>query len=125
MLKVIRSDEHEKKSLRNKFIERISKNCLTKKDYLVIATTFVIMLTSILFLFIYQNEFLQWHSTKLSTWWGVIIYSLGLALLIVKTSFLFYLGYLFIKYKPVKNIADVDLPTCTIIVPAYNEGKLV
>lgn len=125
VLKVIRSDEHEKKSLRNKFIERISKNCLTKKDYLVIATTFVIMLTSILFLFIYKSEFLQWHSTKLSTWWGVIIYSLGLALLILKTSFLFYLGYLFIKYKPVKNVADVDLPTCTIIVPAYNEGKLV
>lgn len=124
-LKIIESGTKEKRQERNKFIERISKNCLTKKDYLVITSSFVIMIASILFLFIYQNEFLQWHNSKLSTLWGVVIYSLGLALLIIKSSFLVYLGYLYIKYKAVKNVSDGDLPKCTVIVPAYNEGKLV
>lgn len=36
-----------------------------------------------------------------------------------------YSSYLYLKYKPVESVSDDLLPTCTIIVPAYNEGKLV
>ena len=34
-LKVIHSEKVKKKQDRNKFLERISKNCLTKKDYMI------------------------------------------------------------------------------------------
>lgn len=124
-LKVIHSEKVKKKQDRNKFLERISKNCLTKKDYMIIGASFVTMLASILFLIIYENEILEWHNAKLETWWGVAIYSIGLSLLILKIIFLSYMGYLYIKYKPIKNVSDDELPKCTVIVPAYNEGKLV
>ncbi len=125
VLKVVHSEKAQKKIARNKFIARISQNCLTKKDYFTICASFIIMLSSILFLIVYQNEVLQWHNSKLETWWGVIIYCIGLSLLILKISFLTYLGYLYIKYKPVKSVQNSELPKCTVIVPAYNEGKLV
>tara|TARA_R110000751_G_scaffold192331_3_gene297936 strand:- start:38 stop:1183 length:1146 start_codon:yes stop_codon:yes gene_type:complete len=33
--------------------------------------------------------------------------------------------YKFFKYKPIDSVTDEELPTVTIIVPAYNEGKQV
>ncbi len=38
---------------------------------------------------------------------------------------LVYILYLYVKYKPVKSVSDEELPTVTVIVPAYNEGELV
>ena len=32
---------------------------------------------------------------------------------------------LFLKYKTISSVTDEELPTCTVIVPAYNEGKQV
>jgi hyaluronan synthase len=40
-------------------------------------------------------------------------------------GFLAYIARLFFRYKPVSSVTDEELPTCTVIVPAYNEGKLV
>ena len=105
-MKVIHSEKLKKKQDRNKFLERISKNTLTKEDYIIIGVSFVIMLASILFLIIYENEILEWHNAKLESWWGVAIYSIGLSLLILKIIFLSYMGYLYIKYKPIKNVSD-------------------
>lgn len=36
-----------------------------------------------------------------------------------------YNVYLYFQYKPIESVSDELLPTCTVIVPAYNEGKLV
>ena len=38
-------------------------------------------------------------------------------------AFLLVLAYFF--YKPHRALSDEELPTCTVIVPAYNEGKTV
>ncbi|MFN4198772.1 MAG: glycosyltransferase family 2 protein, partial [Flavobacterium sp.] len=43
----------------------------------------------------------------------------------LKVCFLLYILYLFLRYRPVKSVSDEELPTCTVIVPAYNEGELV
>jgi hyaluronan synthase len=32
---------------------------------------------------------------------------------------------LVVKYRPIAGVADDQLPTCTIVVPAYNEGRQV
>lgn len=32
---------------------------------------------------------------------------------------------LVLKYKPIPSVSDDQLPTCTIVVPAYNEGRQV
>jgi Glycosyltransferases, probably involved in cell wall biogenesis len=32
---------------------------------------------------------------------------------------------LVLKYRPIPGVSDDQLPTCTIVVPAYNEGRQV
>ena len=119
------SEKLKKRDARNKFIERISKNCLKKKDYVVIMGAFIIMVASIGMMFIFQNEFLAWHTSRLQTIIGLIIYVIGLSASILSLLFLVYLAFLYSKYKVVENIPDDQLLKCTVIVPAYNEGKLV
>lgn len=41
------------------------------------------------------------------------------------TVFGFWRLYLALRYKPVPTVADVHLPKLTVVVPSYNEGKLV
>lgn len=50
---------------------------------------------------------------------------LATSLFIYKALFFMYTAYNYFKYKPVESVSDVQLPTCTVIVPAYNEGKQV
>jgi hyaluronan synthase len=47
------------------------------------------------------------------------------ALLVFKFSFFGYLFVAFLRYKPAAPVCSSKLPTCTVIVPAYNEGILV
>jgi hyaluronan synthase len=47
------------------------------------------------------------------------------ALLLFKASFFMYTLYKYFRYKPIASVSDKELPTCTVIVPAYNEGKQV
>ena len=42
-----------------------------------------------------------------------------------KVSFFIYKAYNYFKYKPIASVSDKELPTITVIVPAYNEGKQV
>lgn len=115
----------EKRINRNEFLAHISKNCLNKRDYGVIGVILFAMIAAIFFRVNWHQEFLQWHVSRLSTTLGTLLYSAGVTLLGLNVLFLFYLIYLAFKYKEVNNIADDVLPHCTVIVPAYNEGKLV
>src|SRR5690554_1256951 len=50
---------------------------------------------------------------------------LGFILLGIKVGFLGYLSYLYFKYRAIQSVSDEALPSCSVIVPAYNEGHLV
>ena len=56
--------------------------------------------------------------------WFVLMI-IGFSLLTIKLSFITYILFLYLKYKVVKPVSDSELPLCTVIVPAYNEGELV
>ncbi len=43
----------------------------------------------------------------------------------VVTGFSFWRLFLALRYKPVPTVADARLPKLTVVVPSYNEGKLV
>ena len=115
----------QKRILRNNFINRISKNCLIKQDYIVITLVIVMMFIAIFYRINWHQDFLNWHKTQLSTILGTLIYSFGVIIFIANILFLIYLVYLSNRYKEVEEISDDFLPFCTVIVPAYNEGKLV
>ncbi|WP_370520214.1 glycosyltransferase [Flavobacterium sp. xlx-214] len=124
-LKVVRNDAQSQKVARSKFLESMSLNSLKRKDYLVVALTFSLMLTSVWFFVQFQPELEKLHFERMNTWWGAAINYVAVTLLVLQLAFLSYLIILYIKYKAVKPVADELLPTCTVIVPAYNEGKLV
>lgn len=124
-LKVVRNDAATKKAERSHFLDQISLNSLKKTDYLIVAATFVLMLTSVWFFANFQTELEKLHFERMKTWWGATINYVALTLLVTQLTFLAYLLYLYVKYKVVKPVSNDELPTVTIIVPAYNEGKLV
>lgn len=110
---------------RANFLDQLSFNSLKSKDYFVIIGTLIVMVAS-LFAFIYfKPDIEQLHFERMSTWWGATINYIAITLLVLQLAFLAYLVILYIKYKPIKSVTDEELPLCTVIVPAYNEGRLV
>ncbi|MCM8570420.1 glycosyltransferase family 2 protein [Gramella jeungdoensis] len=95
------------------------------KGVLVRATSFMLLLTAAYLVYILQNDFTQYNLERLDSDWGFIFFMVATSLFIFKAGFFIYNLYLYWRYKPVKSVTDDLLPTCTVIVPAYNEGKQV
>jgi len=94
-------------------------------DLLILAGSILLMLGAVFLAFKLQPHFEQIRLDRLSTTWGMTFTILGITLLVFKVSFLLYILFLYLRYRPVKSVSDELLPTCTVIVPAYNEGELV
>jgi len=92
---------------------------------LVLIGTFILLIGAAFLVYQLQPEFDLLHEERLKSPWGLAIIIVSLTLLLVKGSFFIYNLFLYFKYKPVKSVSDDLLPTVTVIVPAYNEGKLV
>lgn len=92
---------------------------------MVIIGTFILMLTGTFFVYQLQPQFDEWYQERINSAWGNTVIIISLVLLAIKGSFFLYDLYLYFRYKPVKSVANDLLPVCTVIVPAYNEGKLV
>jgi hyaluronan synthase len=69
---------------------------------------------------VYTARYLLWESG-----WGSLFFILGGLFLFINTSALIWHAVLFFKYRPALPCDVRTLPKCTVIVPAYNEGKLV
>ena len=94
-------------------------------EYGILAVTFILLFSSIYAVYLLQPEFEHLHWQQMNSSFGMVIIGIGLFLLSVAVCFLAYLLVLYLRYKPITSVSDDLLPTCTIIVPAYNEGKLV
>ncbi|MGE5944394.1 MAG: glycosyltransferase [Flavobacteriales bacterium] len=105
-----------------RFIGKIASN---PTDYVVFASTYLLMFGSVFLVFKLEDDFYEFHTNMLSTTIGTIFYIVTLMLLMFKLSFLVFLFFKYLQYKPIDSVSDDDLPSCTVIVPAYNEGKLV
>ena len=57
--------------------------------------------------------------------YGSFYISIGQFLLIINLAAFVWRVVLFLKYRPTEGCDDAALPTCTVIVPAYNEGRMV
>lgn len=60
-----------------------------------------------------------------TTSWGAVYVGVARLILVGEILFLIYMIYQLFRYKPIESVPDHQLPKCTIIVPAYNEGALV
>lgn len=104
---------------------RMAEASLSSIDYLVLVSTFLLMFVAVFLMYELHPYFHQIHLERMDTTWGFSLFMITSTLLAFKLTFLLYIFILYLRYKPVLSVDDNDLPTCTVIVPAYNEGKLV
>jgi hyaluronan synthase len=98
---------------------------MTSKVRLVQIGTALLLLLGVYGVYKLQADFEQLHLERLNSVWGITALVLSASLLLYKISFFLFNLFLYLTYKPVPSVSDEELPTCTVIVPAYNEGKLV
>ncbi len=111
--------------LKNKFVRNITDAALTTTDYAILFSTLLLLFGGIFLVYQLQPYFEKIHLARMKTFSGQMLAFITISLLIVQVAFLVYILYLYTKYKPIKSVSDYLLPTCTVIVPAYNEGELV
>lgn len=112
-------------SLKKRILRFIGKIIENPTDYVVFASTYILMFGAVFLVFELEDDFYAFHTNMLSSTAGTIFYTTTLVLLVFKLSFLLFLFIKYLQYKPVDSVSDDELPNCTIIVPAYNEGRLV
>ncbi|NRD20834.1 glycosyltransferase family 2 protein [Winogradskyella eckloniae] len=108
----------------NSFLNSTSK---TENPYnkIVLISSFLLFVIGIYFLYVFHNDFELFRAKKTSTTLGYSFITLATSLFIFKVAFFIFKAYNYFKYKPIETVSDDELPTVTVIVPAYNEGKQV
>ncbi len=114
----------------NPNITNPSENKTTKKrtnpwGVFVLASTFFLMLVATYLFFYLNTDFADFHDERVNSTWGYVFIIVATALLIFKAGFFAYTLYRYFRYKAIPSVSNEELPTCTVIVPAYNEGKQV
>ena len=104
---------------------RIERFISNSSSSFILVGTFLLMLGAVSLFFILAPYFERIHLERMSSTWGIVLMIIGFSLLTIKLSFITYILFLYLKYKVVKPVSDSELPLCTVIVPAYNEGELV
>ena len=84
------------------------------------STLFLVLLVLVIAFSRFSLEsFEAFHSIRLFALFGLGVLGINI----------FYYGFLMflacLRYRPRRTLSDGELPTCTVIVPAYNEGKSV
>ncbi|MHA7057245.1 glycosyltransferase family 2 protein [Aquimarina sp. M1] len=94
-------------------------------SFLILLGTFLLLFGAASLFYFFQPYFEEIHLERMNTVWGIGLMIAGLTLLLIKVSFLVYIFRLYLRYKETNAVTDKELPLCTVIVPAYNEGALV
>jgi hyaluronan synthase len=95
------------------------------KSVFVLLSTIALLLSAAYLVYYFQPHFDLLRAERLSTSLGKAFQVFALSLLAFQTGFFLFNVYLYFRYKPIASVTDEALPTCTVIVPAYNEGKQV
>jgi hyaluronan synthase len=103
----------------------VKKAAMKPRDIAVIITTFSLMIGASAVVYLLHDDFEAIRLNRINSIGGIALLVLAASLLIFKIAFLIYILLLFIRYKPVQSVSDEALPSITVIVPAYNEGKQV
>ncbi len=105
--------------------ENYKRASFTKRHLFTLAGTFLLLIGGALSVYLLQTQFQEMNFSRMNTVGGMVLLILTSSLLIFRLGFLAYIAKLFFRYKPVNSVSNEELPTCTVIVPAYNEGRQV
>lgn len=105
-----------------RIFEKIKNNYVTG---IIKFGSLTVLIIAAFILYELQDYYVDMYYGRISGSFSNILIGLSMFLIVFKAVYLVYFFNLFLKYKPVSDIADDDIPSCTVIVPAYNEGRLV
>jgi hyaluronan synthase len=94
-------------------------------DLLVLFSTFLILFGAVGLFYALRPQFELQQLNRLKTGWGTAFIGISMLLLAFRLSFYLVMFVLHRRYKPMVSVSDEALPMVTVIVPAFNEGKLV
>lgn len=125
--KILASAKSKTQKLSNSFSLFLSTKSKIESPYnkIIFFSSFLLLILGIYFLSVFHNDFEQFSAIKASTTLGYTFIVIAIGLFIFKATFFVFKAYNFIKYKPIETVSNKELPTVTVIVPAYNEGKQV
>lgn len=112
----------------NKEIASTPKTTTSKSaiaNRIVLLATMLLLIGGAALVYYLQPHFYNFNQSRINSPIGLIFLIITTGLLVFKVLFLLYNAYLYLQYKPIASVSDELLPTCTVIVPAYNEGNLV
>jgi hyaluronan synthase len=92
---------------------------------IILSSTMVLLIMGAILVYFQQPDLYRFNQSRMNSPVGFAFLAVTIALLVFKAGFLVYNVYLYFQYKAIESVSDELLPTCTIIVPAYNEGNLV
>ncbi|MBQ0736475.1 glycosyltransferase family 2 protein [Aquimarina celericrescens] len=104
---------------------RLEKSIANASSSFILIVTFVLLFGAASLFYFLQPYFEEIHLERMNTPWGITLMITGISLLAIKISFIGYILFLYLRYKVIGSISNKELPLCTVIVPAYNEGELV
>ena len=116
---------NESKTAKEQASETIKKAGFNTKQLCILAGTFILLFGGAYSVYLLQADFQAMNLSRMNSLGGMILLVLSGVLLAFRLGFLGYIARLFFRYKPVASVSDTELPTLTVIVPAYNEGKQV
>jgi len=86
----------------------------------------LILITIGVYLFsIFYVDFEKFNAARKTSIIGYTFLVIAGILFVFKAFYFLYIGFRYFKYKPIESVSNEELPTVTIIVPAYNESKQV
>ncbi len=92
---------------------------------LVIIGTIILLMIGVYLIAHFQNEFELFHLERQNSILGNVFTIIAGVFLLFNAGFFGLLFYRYLSYRSIKAVADDELPSCTVIVPAYNEGEQV
>ncbi|APG59867.1 glycosyltransferase [Christiangramia salexigens] len=101
------------------------KNPANTWGIVVLISSFILMIGAAFLVYNLQTDFAAYNMERLNSTWGFVFFIIAGALFLYRAGFFIYNLYLYFRYKAIESVTDEELPTCTVIVPAYNEGKQV
>lgn len=123
---LISNDQNRSFKKKGSFFSNLSPvKSINPWGVVVLASTFLLMIGSVFLVFDLQNDFHQFREDRINSTIGLIFLVVATGLFIFKAGFFIYNLFHYFRYKAVKSVSNEELPTCTVIVPAYNEGKQV
>lgn len=102
-----------------------SQRAVLPLDAMAKALVLVAMVGGALACWLNWDRIEETRNTMMTSPWGLVFLVSSQIFLLVNISFFVWQILQVRKYQPFPARADHELPTCTVVVPAYNEGKQV